>query len=226
MINLETHPETGHLRPYISKGDYVYRSLKQKIVNGHLERNKIHTIVEIAENLGVSRTPVGEAVKILASQNFIILTPGVGFKIKELSIADIHETLLITGALEEVMLRKIVKDGTPPTEKLKEALKKSREAVENHTPNLYTEASANFHRALFEMSGLPRVTEILNENVLAHEIFYIEGANRFPHLINQLIVDHAGIVSLIENREYNRITETIDLHVENCVRILSKVIKD
>jgi DNA-binding GntR family transcriptional regulator len=226
MINLEMQPEIGQYRPYISKGEYVYQLLKQKIVNGHLERNKVYTIVEIAENLGVSRTPVGEAVKILASQNYIILTPGVGFKIKELTIADIRETLVITGALEEVMLRKIVKDGTPPTEKLKEALNKSREAVENHTPTLYTQASADFHRALSEMSGLPRVTEILNENVLAHEIFYIEGANRYPHMIKQLIIDHAGIISLIENREYDRITEAINLHVENCVQILSKVIKD
>jgi DNA-binding GntR family transcriptional regulator len=226
MINLEMQPEVESYRLFLSKGEYVYRQLKQKIVNGQLERNKVYTIVEIAENLGVSRTPVGEAVKILASQNYIILTPGVGFKIKELTIADIRETLVITGALEEVMLRKIVKDGTAPTEKLKEALIKSREAVDNHAPTQYTQASADFHRALSEMSNLPRVTEILNENVLAHEIFYIEGASRYPQLIQRLIVDHADIIDLIQKKDYERITETINNHVENCVQILSKVIKD
>jgi DNA-binding GntR family transcriptional regulator len=226
MINLEIQPRITKIQPFLSKGEYVYRLLKEKIVNAHLERNKVYTIVEIAENLGVSRTPVGEAVKILASQNYIILSPGVGFKIKELTIADIRETLMITGALEEVMLRKIVKDGTPPSEKLINALEKSRDSLEKKTPHLYTQASADFHRALSEMSGLPRVTEILNENVLAHEIFYIEGAIRYPQMINRLIEDHANIIDLITMKDYDSITESINNHIENCVQILSRVIKE
>lgn len=213
-------------RPYLSKGEYVYHLLKEKIISGYLERNKTYTIVEIAENLGVSRTPVGEAVKILGSQNYIILYPGVGFKVKELTTEDIRETLLISGALEEVMLRKIIQDGAAPTEKLKEALKKSWEAFEENAADLYTQSSANFHKELSEMAALPRATEILNENIYAHEIWYRAGAARYPEMTRRLIVDHANIVDMIERREFNRITEVITTHVENCERILSRVIKD
>jgi DNA-binding GntR family transcriptional regulator len=226
MINLDVQPGIAQYRPFLSKGEYVYRLLKEKIVNGLLERNKVYTIVEIAENLGVSRTPVGEAVKILASQNYIILSPGVGFKIKELTIAEIQETLMISGALEEVMLRKIVRDGSSPSDKLVNALTRSRDSMNKKTPDLYTQASADFHRALSEMSALPRVTEILNENVLAHEIFYIEGAVRYPQMIERLIEDHADIVELIKKQDYNSIPEIINTHVENCVQILSRVIKE
>ena len=133
---------------------------------------------------------------------------------------------MITGALEEVMLRKIVKDGTAPSEKLIDALARSRESLEKNTPDLYTQASADFHRALSEMSALPRVTEILNENVLAHEIFYIEGAIRYPQMIQRLIEDHASIVELIEKKDYDSIPKFSIHHVENCVQILSRVIKE
>src|SRR5271157_1211573 len=111
-------------RPYLSKGEYVYQVLKGKIANGYLERNKTYTIVEIAEKLGVSRTPVGEAVKILASQNYIIMYPGVGFKVKELTIEDIQENLTIAGALEEAVLRIIIRNKVTEVEPLQRANEK------------------------------------------------------------------------------------------------------
>ncbi len=209
---------------YLSKGDYVYQVLKEKIVNGYLERNKVYTTVEIAEKLGVSRTPVGEAVKILGSQNYIILYPGVGFKVKELTIEDVHENLIISGALEEALLRKIIQRGVAPTGKLKEAVEHSRKAIVERTPELYTRASADFHKAFYALSGLPRVIEVLRENVFVHEVWYREGAGRFPELTRRLVADHANIVDLIQRGDYGGITEVISCHVENCTNVLTQVI--
>ena len=226
MNPFETVAEIETHRPFLSKGEYVYRLLKEKIVNGYLERNKIYTVVEIAESLGVSRTPVGEAVKILASQNYVIQFPGVGFKVKELTIDDIRETLIISGALEEAILHKIVSDGTPPSASLQEAMRKTWAAFEDQAPELYTQASAEYHKALYAMSGLPRVTEVLSENILAHEIWYREGAIRYPELIKRMIADHEAILELIRRREDGCIAEVIAAHVENCERVLTKVIKE
>jgi DNA-binding GntR family transcriptional regulator len=212
-------------RPFLSKGEYVYQVLKGKIANGYLERNKTYTIVEIAENLGVSRTPVGEAVKILASQDYISMYPGVGFKVKELTIDDIRENLTISGALEEAVIRKIIKDETAPTEQLHTAIEKSWSGIKNQMPELYTQASAEFHKALYGLSHLPKLTEILQENVLVHEIWYCEGASRYPKSIESLIVDHEAIVDLIQNGNYDQIAEVINNHVEHCQEVLIKVIK-
>ncbi len=213
-------------RPFLSKGEYVYRLLKEKIVNGYLERNKIYTVVEIAESLGVSRTPVGKLVKILASQNYVIQFPGVGFKVKELTIDDIRETLIISGALEEAILHKIVKDGKSLSANLKEAMRNTWSAFEEQAPELYTQASADYHKALYALSGLHRVTEILSENILAHEIWYREGAIRYPELIKKMILDHEAILDLIRHREDQKINGVIAAHVENCEQVLIKVIKD
>lgn len=225
LINFEGHPEIELNRPFLSKGQYVYQLLKDKIVNGYLERNKIYTIVEIAESLGVSRTPVGEAVKILGSQNYIILYQGVGFKVKELNLEDIRENLTISGALEKAVLKKIIKEGTAPTEKLEEAVAKSWKTFENQTPELYTQTSADFHKTFYDLAALPRVTEILHENVFVHEIWYREGACRYPEAIKRLIIDHENIIKVIQNRNYERISEVINTHVENCEEVLRKVIQ-
>jgi len=217
--------ETELARPFLSKGEYVYQVLKGKIANGYLERNKTYTIVEIAETLGVSRTPVGEAVKILASQDFVIMYPGVGFKVKDLTMADIRENLTISGALEEAVLRKIIQDGDAPVEALKRAVEKSWKGIKNQKPELYTQASADFHKALYGLACLPKLTEILQENVLVHELWYREGASRYPQFIEGLIADHEAIIDIIQNRAYERISEVIHQHVEHCEELLIKVIK-
>jgi DNA-binding GntR family transcriptional regulator len=213
-------------RPFLSKGEYVYQLLKEKIRNGYLEKNKIYTIVEIAESLGVSRTPVCEAVKILGAQNLIFLQQGVGFKVRELSIDEVREDLTIAGALEEAVLRKIIQDETDPTAELLAALQKSWRAVEDRAPELYTQASADFHKALYSLSKQPKVIEILQENVFVHEIWYRQGAKDYPEEVKRLVCDHENIVGLIEHRDYGRITEVITGHVQNCEAILTKVIED
>jgi DNA-binding GntR family transcriptional regulator len=216
--------EIGSKRPFFSKGEYVYGLLKDKIANGFMEPKKIYTIVKIADSLGISRTPVGEAVKILASQNYITLYQGVGFKVKELNMDDIRENLTISGALEMAVLRKIIKDGTNTIEKLEGAVAKSWKAIEDHTPELYTQSSAEFHKAFYALAALPRVTEILYENVFVHEIWYREGATCYPEGIKRLIVDHENIISVIRHRNDGQISEVINAHVENCEEVLLKVI--
>jgi DNA-binding GntR family transcriptional regulator len=225
IITFDRQPKIELNRPFLSKGEYVYQLLKDKIVNGYLERNKIYTIVEIAESLGVSRTPVGEAVKILGSQNYIILYQGVGFKVKELNLIDVRENLTISGALEKAILNKIIMEGTAQIDKLEGAVAKSWKAIENQTPELYTQASADFHTAFYALAALPRVTEILHENVFVHEIWYREGACRYPDAIKRLIVDHENIIKVIQDRNYGRFDEVINTHVENCEAVLLKVIQ-
>jgi DNA-binding GntR family transcriptional regulator len=222
---IKTQTETELKQPFFSKAEYVYQQLKDKIANGYLERDKIYTIVEIAQGLGISRTPVGEAVKILASQKYIILYQGVGFKVKELTKDDIRENLTISGALEMVVLRKIVKDGTNTIEKLEDAVAKSWRSMETQTPVVYTQSSAEFHKAFYALAALPRVTEILHENVFVHEIWYREGASCYPEGIKRLIVDHENIITVIKHAEYDRIGKVINAHIENCEEVLLKVIK-
>lgn len=225
MNRIGIQPEIEAQRPFLSKGEYVYQLLKDKIVNGYLERNKIYTIVEIAESLGVSRTPVGEAVKILGSQNYIILSQGVGFKVKELTVADIRENLIIAGALEEVVLRKIIQDGPAATVKLEETVLRSWQALADQAAERYTQASADFHKAFYALAGLPKVTEILREHAFVHEIWYREGACRYPEAVQGLIGDHENIIELIQQGDEERIRPVIQAHVHNCEQVLIQVIQ-
>ena len=213
-------------RPFLSKGEYVYQILKEMIGNGYLERNKTYTIVEIAESLGVSRTPVGEAVKILGAQNYIHLQPGVGFKVRELTLEEARENLTIAGALEEAVLRKIVREGLAPAPQMEQAVGRSRVALENQAPAEYTRASADFHRAFYSLSRQPRVVKILQENVFIHELWYRQGARDHPELVGRLVADHENILRVLQRRDEDQVAGVIADHVSHCETVLARVIED
>jgi len=89
---------------FTSKSEYVYETLRERIMLGELQVNKRYKVVEIAAELGVSRTPVSNAVKILASQGYVTLFPSVGFEIKQLTLKEVEGILMIRGVLEELAL--------------------------------------------------------------------------------------------------------------------------
>ena len=219
-MTIKKQPRIELKRPFFSKGEYVYQLLRDKIANGYLERNKIYAIVEIAEGLGICRTAVGEAVKILASQKYIALYKEVGFKVKELNSHDIRENLTISGALEMAVLRKIIKDGTNTIEKLREAVATSWKAIENQISELYTQSSAEFHKAFYALAVLPRVTEILYANVFVNDMWHREGITCSAEGIKRLIVEHENIIKVIRHRHYGQIDEVINTHIEDCEEVL------
>src|SRR5262249_47924641 len=75
--------------------DQAYREIKQQLLAGHLEHERLYSAQHFAERLGVSRTPVREALLQLASEGFLVCLDVRGFKIREFSdqeIRDLFET--------------------------------------------------------------------------------------------------------------------------------------
>ena len=93
---------------FITKTEFAYKEIKDKIGDGFYKKNHLYTIVDVANEIGVSRTPVSGAIKILESEGIVTLFPGVGFKIKYLTMNEIRESLMISGALEIVAMDYII----------------------------------------------------------------------------------------------------------------------
>lgn len=89
--------------PHGSRPDQVYARLRDLIVQGSLAPGSRIVETEIAARLGVSRTPVREALQRLQQEGFVMGAPGAQqsrLTVAPLTQADVHELLDITGALE------------------------------------------------------------------------------------------------------------------------------
>jgi DNA-binding GntR family transcriptional regulator len=207
---------------FTSKSEYVYQVLRERIIQGELQTNKRYKAVDIAAELGVSRTPVSNAVKILASQGYVTLLPSVGFEIKQLTLKEVEGILLIRGALEELAIE-LAMDNVSPRDiaDLRKILPTCERAIERQDSRKYSELNKEFHFNLYQFADLPNLIETF-ETLWIHEGWYSKELKNNPENILTLVKDHYEIVDLIEKKEKNRIKALVRRHIYNCLHVVSE----
>ncbi|SMO93202.1 GntR family transcriptional regulator [Paracoccus laeviglucosivorans] len=99
MNHIETEEPARTSRPATLHGEIVTR-LRDYVVEGHLRDGARVPERELCEEFGISRTPLREALKVLASEGLIELLPNRGARIKALGPADIDELFDLMAGLE------------------------------------------------------------------------------------------------------------------------------
>ena len=202
---------------FTSKSEYVYQILRDRIMLGELEAGKRYKVVQIAAELGVSRTPVSDAVKILASQGFVTLLPSVGFEIKQLTLKEVKGILLIRGALEELAIE-LAMDNVALKEiaDLRNLLNCCEKAIKKQEIIKYSKLNEQFHFTLYQWADLPNLIETF-QNLWTHEGWYSEELKSDPRKINNLVQDHYQMLDIIEAKEKHKIKEVVKAHINNCL---------
>jgi len=93
------------LEDYELLGKKVYRVLKSRIIKGSFEPGGKLFEGKIAKQLGVSRTPVREAMQKLVAEGFVKTIPNQAIIVNDISIKDLREVLQIRGVLEGLAAR-------------------------------------------------------------------------------------------------------------------------
>lgn len=88
----------------------AYESLKEMILSGTLEHQQIYSETKLSQSLGISRTPLRDAIQRLAQEGYLDVIPSKGFRIHELTERDLLETYQIRCALEGFCVVQLAKD--------------------------------------------------------------------------------------------------------------------
>lgn len=139
--------------------DAAYTELKQRIQKGDLPPNAAIDEVEAARQLGISRTPVREALLRLQSEGFVAISRGKGIRVLPLSVEDMKEIYQVITGIEIVAVSLLA--GARPSRRMLEPLSRlTQEMVLTlRLGNLdaWGEADENFHRELVRLSGNRRL---------------------------------------------------------------------
>ncbi len=93
--------ETVSLADYPDLGEKTYRVLKEEILNGRLAPGSRLVIVELAERMGVSRTPVADALNRLMAERFVVGSPRKGYSVSSLDARDIVDLMDASKILQQ-----------------------------------------------------------------------------------------------------------------------------
>lgn len=145
-----------------SNTQIALESIKKMILTSELRAGTNHLEKELAEKLGMSRTPVREATLILETQGLLEIVPRHGVKILPLSITDMREIYEVLTALEGKAAELAAEQTFHPNEfaAAEEAIAMMDEALEKDDREAWAIADSNFHTELINLAGNSRMASI------------------------------------------------------------------
>ena len=204
----------------------VYRILKERIIKGDLAQGSKLFEAKIAEQLGVSRTPVREAIRELAAEGFVKISPNQGVEISNISIEDIQEVLQIRAVLEGLAAKlaatKITKEKIKKLENINKNMEKY--ARKDDIFNVIRE-SEKFHGLILDIcenNRLIRIRKNLDEQIHRYRSISLNIPGRPEYALEE----HKKITEALKQGDLEKADELSKMHIENVLKnILTHEIK-
>lgn len=142
----------------------AYRSIKEKIMNRHLKPGSSVTDGQVASELGMSRTPVREAFRLLEYEGFLRSRARRGWQVYCLSLKDIQEIFDIKETLESMLARKAAEcEDEQKRGQLKRIMGRMKKSAMTNDHEAWRIADIELHEVLLAMSGNGRASRIIRD---------------------------------------------------------------
>ena len=184
-----------------SLGEHVFESLKHSIVRGKISPGEWLVESHIAETLGISRTPVREAIHKLEREGLIERQPRGGFTVLGLDRDDIEETFGIRSVLEGYAARlAAVKHEATELNDLENKIDEFQKALDHKKMNLLPAINTEFHDLLYSLSKSPKLINMING--LRDQIYrYREMILKEIKFASTSNLDHQKMLKYIRKRD-------------------------
>lgn len=206
--------------------EVVSEALRQAISSGILRPGERLMEIQLAEELGVSRTPVREAIRRLELEGFLVMVPRRGTYVSDLTIKDINEVFEIRTALDVLAAGLAAERITEEElEKLERLLVQIGEHIENGEAELIVEADGAFHDILYEASRNDRLVGIIN-NLREQFTRFRSISMAYPGRLKNTLEEHRRLVEAIAQRNPDLAQQYAREHMENAEQTLLNDLND
>ena len=213
------------MNEYLPLRDVVFNTLRQAILRGELKPGERLMEIQLANKLGVSRTPVREAIRKLELEGLVLMIPRKGAEVADISEKSLKDVLEVREALEELAARlacdKITKEGI---NRLKEAAQDFRSALKSNDITQMAEADVRFHDVICNATENQKLGQLLNnlrEQMYRYRIEYLKD----QHVYEKLLSEHEEIIRHIEKGEKDEAARVVSRHIENQAQAVTDVIR-
>lgn len=205
--------------------DVVFRTLRRQILMGELKPGERLMEVKLTKRLGVSRTPVREAIHMLETEGLAKVVPRRGATVSDITEEDLQDVLEVRCALEELAVELACNRRTEEDIfNIKKAGRAFVEATRSGSISEMAERDVEFHNHIFDSTGNKRLIQLvgnLSERMYRYRIEYLKNKAVYEGLIKE----HNDIIRCIENNAPNEAREAIRKHITNQVEQVSLDIK-
>ena len=210
---------------YLPLRDVAFRKLRQAILRGELQPGQRLMEIALAEQLGVSRTPVREAIRMLEQDGLAVMIPRRGAVVSKISGKNLRDVLEVRRALEELAVDLACTRMTDEDfQKLKEANERFSATLSGNDITKMAEADEAFHDLIYQASDNARLVQLemqLREQMYRFRIEHLkEKSKRY-----RLVEDHNAIIRNLINRDSDNAREAIREHINAQEVVVMKMIE-
>ena len=206
---------TVKFNEYMPLRDLVFTTLRQAILKGELLPGERLMEIQLAEKMGVSRTPIREAIRKLEREGLVIMVPRKGAEVAGISEKMLRDVLEVRMTLEKLALRLAFKrQGTDLIEKLEAAEQAFQDAIEGEKLIDMAEADEHFHFLIYEAADNDKLRELRNslkENMYRYRLEYLKDEN----YRRSLMEEHNAIIEAFRANDLEKGLEVTDTHIAN-----------
>lgn len=200
---------------YLPLRDVVFNTLRQEILTGKLKPGERLMEIHLANKLGVSRTPIREAIRKLELEGLVIMIPRRGAEVAQISWKSLKDVLEVRRALDvlaiELACERMTQDAF---EELYRACECFEEATKTKDTRKIAEADVAFHDIIVASTGNKRLIQLVNnlsEQMYRYRFEYIKDSDQHQTLVEE----HKEMYRSIRNKDKKAAAGVVKKHIDN-----------
>ncbi|NLD45658.1 MAG: GntR family transcriptional regulator [Clostridiaceae bacterium] len=214
-----------NLNDYKPLREVIFDTLREAIIAGELKPGERLMEVKLAEKMGVSRTPVREAIRKLELEGLVDMIPRKGAHVAELSVKDIMDVLEVRASLDGLATALASERITDEEIKeLKHILSQFAAYSEKENLQGTIKKDVEFHDLIYRASRNERLIQIssnLREQFQRFRVIYLKDYSSSKDLIKE----HDSICEAVSRRDKEAATKLAQIHISNQQKNITKAIK-
>lgn len=215
-----------NMNEYLPLRDVVFNTLRQAILKGELAPGERLMEIQLAEKLGVSRTPIREAIRKLELEGLVLMIPRKGAEVARISEKSLKDVLEVRRSLEELAIdlacQRMTEEDIKDLEKAEEVF---RDAVKNGSSMEIAEFDEAYHDVIYYATRNTRLVQILNnlrEQMYRYRLEYIKDEDKRQILL----IEHEKIMKALKARHAAEAKRAVREHIDNQEITVLKNIKE
>lgn len=206
---------TVSMDEFLPLRDVVFNTLRRAILTGELKPGERLMEIHLANKLGVSRTPIREAIRKLELEGLVIMIPRRGAEVAQITEKSLKDVLEVRRALDALCVE-LACDRISEEEKaqLRQACDTFERATRTKNVTAIAEADVALHDIIVQATGNQRLIQLINnlsEQMYRYRFEYIKDESRHDNLVEE----HRMIYESILGNDKERAAQAAKLHIDN-----------
>jgi len=217
---------TLNMDAYLPLRDVVFNTLREAILKGELKPGERLMELQLAAKLGVSRTPIREAIRMLEQEGLAVTIPRRGAEVAKMTEKDMQDVLQVREVLDELAASVACELITvEELKQLEQAMEDFEIATNTKDIKRIADTDMMFHDIIYHATRNPKLVNILNnlrEQMYRYRVEYLKDEANYPILLKE----HREILKGFEVKNKNLVTESMRTHVINQATAVKTIIQN